>query len=225
MNSMSRHIKIAPSILSADFTQLGQEVADVQAAGGDYLHVDVMDGHFVPNITLGPLVVKAVRRVTSLPLDVHLMIDAPERYLADFCAAGADGLTVHVENCPHLHRMVHQIKELGCWAGVALNPATPVGALEEILPYVDLVLVMTVNPGFGGQSLIEGTLSKIRRVRAMLDELGSNAALEVDGGIDPETTPLVVRAGANVLVAGSAIFETSEGIADAVARIRAASLV
>jgi ribulose-phosphate 3-epimerase len=225
MNSMSRHIKIAPSILSADFTQLGQEVADVQAAGGDYLHVDVMDGHFVPNITLGPLVVKAVRRVTSLPLDVHLMIDAPERYLADFCAAGADGLTVHVENCPHLHRTVHQIKELGCWAGVALNPATPVGALEEILPYVDLVLVMTVNPGFGGQSLIEGTLSKIRRVRAMLDELGSNAALEVDGGIDPETTPLVVRAGANVLVAGSAIFETSEGIADAVARIRAASLV
>jgi len=225
MNSMSRHIKIAPSILSADFAQLGQEVADVQAAGGDYLHVDVMDGHFVPNITLGPLVVKAVRRVTSLPLDVHLMIDAPERYLADFCAAGADGLTVHVENCPHLHRTVHQIKELGCWAGVALNPATPVGALEEILPYVDLVLVMTVNPGFGGQSLIEGTLSKIRRVRAMLDELGSNAALEVDGGIDPETTPLVVRAGANVLVAGSAIFETSEGIADAVARIRAASLV
>jgi ribulose-phosphate 3-epimerase len=224
MNSMSRHIKIAPSILSADFTQLGQEVAAVQAAGGDYLHVDVMDGHFVPNITLGPLVVKAVRRVTSLPMDVHLMIDAPERYLADFCAAGADGLTVHVENCPHLHRTVHQIKELGCWAGVALNPATPVGALEEILPYIDLVLVMTVNPGFGGQSLIEGTLSKIRRVRAMLDELGSNAALEVDGGIDPGTTPLVVRAGANVLVAGSAIFETSEGIADAVARIRAASL-
>ena len=224
MNSTSRHIKIAPSILSADFAQLGQEVAAVQAAGGDYLHVDVMDGHFVPNITLGPPVVKAVRRVTSLPLDVHLMIDAPERYLADFCAAGADGLTVHVENCPHLHRTVHQIKELGCWAGVALNPATPVGALEEILPYIDLVLVMTVNPGFGGQSFIEGTLSKIRRVRAMLDELGSNAALEVDGGIGPATTPLVVRAGANVLVAGSAIFETSEGIADAVARIRAASL-
>ncbi len=222
---MSRHIKIAPSILSADFAQLGQEVAAVEAAGGDYLHVDVMDGHFVPNITLGPLVVKAVRRVTSLPLDVHLMIDAPERYLADFCAAGADGLTVHVENCPHLHRTVHQIKELGCWAGVALNPATPVGALEEILSYIDLVLVMSVNPGFGGQSFIEGTLSKIRRVRGMLDELGSKAALEVDGGIDPGTTPLVVRAGANVLVAGSAIFETSEGIADAVARIRAASLV
>jgi ribulose-phosphate 3-epimerase len=216
---------IAPSILSADFTRLGDEIKAVEDAGADWIHIDVMDGHFVPNITLGPLVVKAVRRVTSLPLDVHLMIDAPERYLADFCAAGADGLTVHVENCPHLHRTVHQIKELGCWAGVALNPATPVGALEEILPYVDLVLVMTVNPGFGGQSLIEGTLSKIRRVRAMLDELGSNAALEVDGGIDPETTPLVVRAGANVLVAGSAIFETSEGIADAVARIRAASLV
>ena len=220
MNSMSRHIKIAPSILSADFTQLGQEVAAVQAAGGDYLHVDVMDGHFVPNITLGPLVVKAVRRVTSLPMDVHLMIDAPERYLADFCAAGADGLTVHVENCPHLHRTVHQIKELGCWAGVALNPATPVGALEEILPYIDLVLVMTVNPGFGGQSLIEGTLSKIRRVRAMLDELGSNAALEVDGGIDPETAPLVVQAGANVLVSGSAIFGAEEGITEAIAALR-----
>lgn len=221
---MSRHIKIAPSILSADFAQLGQEIAAVEAAGGDFVHVDVMDGHFVPNITLGPLVVKAVRSVTSLPLDVHLMIDAPERYLADFCAAGANGLTVHVENCPHLHRTVQQIKELGCWAGVALNPSTPVGTLEEILPYVDLVLVMTVNPGFGGQSLIEGTLPKIGRVRAMLDGLGSHAALEVDGGIDSETAPMVVKAGANVLVAGSAIFGTSEGIADAVARLRAASL-
>jgi ribulose-phosphate 3-epimerase len=220
---MSRHIKIAPSILSADFTQLGREVAEVEAAGGDTIHVDVMDGHFVPNITLGPLVVKAVRGATSLPLDVHLMIEKPERYLADFCAAGADGLTVHVETCPHLHRTVQQIKELGCWAGVALNPSTPIASLEEILPYVDLVLVMTVNPGFGGQSFIEGTLSKIRRVRDRLDELGSDANLEVDGGVDAATTPRVVKAGANVLVAGSAIFGASEGIASAIARMRAAS--
>jgi ribulose-phosphate 3-epimerase len=160
-----------------------------------------------------------------LPLDVHLMIESPERYLPDFATAGANGLTVHVETCPHLHRTVHQIKELGCWAGVTLNPSTPVVALEEILPYVDLVLVMTVNPGFGGQSFIEGMLSKIQRVRAMLDQLGSHADLEVDGGIDAETTPLVVRAGANVLVAGSAIFGTERGIHSAIARIRAASQV
>lgn len=218
-------LKIAPSILSADFSRLGQEVAAAEAGGGDYIHVDVMDGHYVPNITVGPLVVRAVRRVTSLPLDVHLMIESPERYLADFADAGASGLTVHVETCPHLHRTFQQIKELGCWAGVTLNPSTPVGSLEEILPYVDLVLVMTVNPGFGGQSFIEGTLGKIRRIRAMLDEIGSHADLEVDGGIDPETTPLVVEAGANVLVAGSAIFGAAEGIGSAIARIRAASRV
>jgi ribulose-phosphate 3-epimerase len=222
---MDRLVKIAPSILSADFSRLGQEVAAAEAGGGDYIHVDVMDGHFVPNLTVGPPVVKAVRRVTSLPLDVHLMIESPERYLPDFATAGANGLTVHVETCPHLHRTVHQIKELGCWAGVTLNPSTPVVALEEILPYVDLVLVMTVNPGFGGQSFIEGMLSKIQRVRAMLDQLGSHADLEVDGGIDAETTPLVVRAGANVLVAGSAIFGTERGIHSAIARIRAASQV
>jgi ribulose-phosphate 3-epimerase len=219
---MHRSIKIAPSILSADFTRLGQEVAEAEAAGADYIHVDVMDGHFVPNITLGPLVVKAVRRATSLPLDVHLMVEAPERYLDDFCAAGASGLTVHVETCPHLHRTVQQIKELGCWAGVTLNPSTPATSLEEILPYVDLVLVMTVNPGFGGQSFIEGMLSKIRRVRAMLDGMGSEADVEVDGGIDPETAPRVIEAGANVLVAGSAIFAAG-GIANAIARLRAVS--
>jgi ribulose-phosphate 3-epimerase len=222
MSRMHRSIKIAPSILSADFTRLGQEVAEAEAAGADYIHVDVMDGHFVPNITLGPLVVKAVRRATSLPLDVHLMVEAPERYLDDFCAAGASGLTVHVETCPHLHRTVQQIKELGCWAGVTLNPSTPATSLEEILPYVDLVLVMTVNPGFGGQSFIEGMLSKIRRVRAMLDGMGSEADVEVDGGIDPETAPRVIEAGANVLVAGSAIFAAG-GIANAIARLRAAS--
>jgi ribulose-phosphate 3-epimerase len=222
MSRVNRSIKIAPSILSADFTRLGQEVAEAEAAGADYIHVDVMDGHFVPNITLGPMVVKAVRRATSLPLDVHLMVEVPDRYLADFCAAGADGLTVHVETCPHLHRTVQQIKELGCWAGVTLNPSTPVTSLEEILPYVDLVLVMTVNPGFGGQSFIEGMLTKIRRVRAMLDGIGSEADVEVDGGIDSETAPRVVEAGANVLVAGSAVFAAG-GIASAIARLRAAS--
>lgn len=215
-------VKIAPSILSADFARLGHQVSEAEAAGADYIHVDVMDGHFVPNITVGPLVVKAVRSVTALPLDVHLMIEKPDRYLEGFCAAGADILTVHVETCPHLHRTVQQIKELGCWAGVTLNPSTPVVALEEILAYVDLVLVMTVNPGYGGQSFIEGTLSKIERVRAMLDRLGSTAELEVDGGIDPRTTPSVVRAGADVLVAGSAVFSSTEGIAGAVARLRAA---
>jgi len=221
---MNSQVKIAPSILSADFARLGQEVAEAEAGGADYIHVDVMDGHFVPNITIGPLVVKAVRRATSLPLDVHLMIEAPERCLSDFCDAGANGLTVHVETCPHLHRTIQQIKDLGCRAGVTLNPSTPPSSLEEILPYVDLVLVMTVNPGFGGQSFIEGTLSKIRRVRAMLDELGSEAELEVDGGIDEETTPLVVKAGATVLVAGSAIFGAEGELADAIARIRKASL-
>ncbi|MGD2206813.1 MAG: ribulose-phosphate 3-epimerase [Anaerolineae bacterium] len=217
---MDRGFKIAPSILSADFGQLGQQVAAAEAAGADYIHVDVMDGHFVPNLTIGPVVVEAVRRATRLPLDVHLMIEAPERYLADFRAAGADNLTVHVETCPHLHRTVHQIKELGCRAGVTLNPSTPATSLEEILPYIDLVLVMMVNPGFGGQTFIEGMLSKVRRIRAMLDELGSQAELEVDGGIGPATAPLVVGAGANVLVAGSAIFATAEGIAAAISQIR-----
>jgi len=220
---MDRRIKIAPSILSADFARLGEEVAAAEAAGADYIHVDVMDGHFVPNITIGPLVVKAVRRATSLPLDVHLMIESPERYVSEFCAAGANGMTVHVETCPHLHRTVEQIKELGCWAGVTLNPSTPVTSLEEILPYVDLVLVMTVNPGFGGQSFIERMLAKIQRIRRMLDELGSQADLEVDGGIDPHTAPRVVQAGANVLVSGSAIFASPKGVARAIADLRTAS--
>jgi ribulose-phosphate 3-epimerase len=216
-------VKIAPSILSADFARLGEQVVEAEAAGADYIHVDVMDGHYVPNISMGPPVVKALRRVTGLPLDVHLMIEAPERYLADFSAAGADNITVHVETCPHLHRTVQQIRELGCRAGVVLNPSTSVTTLEEILPYVDLVLVMTVNPGFGGQAFIEGILPKIQRVRAMRDQLDSQAEIEVDGGIAVETAPLVVRAGANVLVAGSAIFDAPEGIAEAIARIRRAS--
>ena len=217
-----KRIKIAPSILSADFARLGHQVSEAEAAGADYIHVDVMDGHFVPNITVGPLIVKAVRGVTKLPLDVHLMIEKPDSYLEAFCAAGADILTVHVETCPHLHRTVQRIKELGCRAGVTLNPSTPVGDLEEILAYVDLVLVMTVNPGFGGQSFIESILSKVERVRAMLDQRNSLADLEVDGGIDPQTAPSVVGAGADVLVAGSAVFGAIEGVAEAIARLRAA---
>lgn len=218
----THQIKIAASILAADLSQLGQQVAAAEAGGADYVHVDVMDGHFVPNITAGPFIVEAVRRVTALPVDVHLMITGPERYLAGFSDAGADIMTVHVETCPHLHRTIHQIKELGCRAGVTLNPATSVVALEEILAYVDLVLVMTVNPGFGGQTFIPTIVSKIRRVRAMLDGLESKAELEVDGGITCETAPVVTQAGANVLVAGAAIFQAREGIGEAIARIRSA---
>ncbi len=212
-------VKIAPSILSADFARLGAQVAQAEAAGADYIHVDVMDGHFVPNLTIGPLVVQAVRRSTELPLDVHLMMEAPERYLEAFCRAGANILTVHVETCPHLHRTVQQIKELGCRAGVTLNPATPVASLQEIVPYVDLVLVMTVNPGFGGQEFIEGTLPKIRQMRAMLDARNPNAELEVDGGIGPDTAARVVEAGATVLVAGAAIFGQDD-VTEAIKRIR-----
>jgi ribulose-phosphate 3-epimerase len=212
-------VKIAPSILSADFARLGAQVAQAQAAGADYIHVDVMDGRFVPNLTVGPLVVQALRRVTDLPLDVHLMMEMPERYLEAFCQAGANILTVHVEACPHLHRTVQKIKELGCRAGVTLNPATPAVCLQEIVPYVDLVLVMTVNPGFGGQAFIEGTLPKIRQVRAMLDARNPAAELEVDGGIGPDTAPRVVGAGATVLVAGAAIFGQDD-VSEAIRQIR-----
>ncbi len=216
-------IKIAPSILSADFARLGEQVAEAEAAGADYIHVDVMDGHFVPNITFGPLVVAAIRPVTELPLDVHLMIEEPERYIEQFAKAGADILTVHQEACPHLHRVIEGIKRLGVRAGVSLNPATPLNTLEEILPYVDLVLLMTVNPGFGGQEFIEEMLPKIERMRRMLDERGLKCELEVDGGINTDTAPKVVAAGADVLVAGEAIFGAEEGVAEAVRRIREAS--
>jgi len=198
--------KIAASILSADFGRLAEQVAAAEAAGADYIHCDVMDGHFVPNITIGPLVVRAVRRVTSLPIDVHLMIEHPERYVPEFAKAGASNLTVHAETCPHLHRAIEQIRELDVQASVAINPATPLSVLAEILAYVDMVLLMTVNPGFGGQSFIETMYAKIRRLREMAHEQSLPLDIEVDGGINVDTSGRVVRAGANVLVAGSAIF-------------------
>lgn len=216
-------VEIAPSILSADFARLGEEVQACERAGVDRIHVDVMDGRFVPNITVGPLVVSAVRRVTSLPLDVHLMVVEPERYLEAFARAGASTLLVQVEAVPHLHRAVHRIRELGMRAGVVLNPATPLCFVEEILPEVDQVLLMTVNPGFGGQQFIAGMEDKVRRMAQWLRERGLQVDLEVDGGITAETAPRVVRAGANVLVAGSAIFGAEDGIAAAVARLRRAA--
>jgi len=216
-------VKIAPSILSADFSRLGEQVAEAEAGGADYIHVDVMDGHFVPNITVGPLVVEAVRRATALPLDVHLMIENPERYVEAFAQAGANIITVHYEACPHLHRMATAIKALGCRTGVALNPATPLLCLEEILDYVDLVLLMTVNPGFGGQEFIGSMVDKVRRLRGMLNERGLRCELEVDGGINRETAPLVVAAGADVLVAGVAVFEAGESVAEAIRKLREAA--
>ncbi len=220
---MTRPIKIAPSILAADFACLAEAVKSAEAAGADYIHVDVMDGHFVPNITIGPPVVRALRRVTHLPLDVHLMISDPARYAPAFAEAGADVLTVHVEATLHLHRVLQQIHGLGVRAGVSLNPATPAVAISEVLNDVGLILVMTVNPGFGGQPFIEHTLSKIARVREMLDSTGSEAELEVDGGIGPQTAERVVAAGATVLVAGEAIFGAQEGVAAAIAAIREAA--
>ena len=213
-------IKIVPSILSADFARLGEQVREAEAAGADGIQIDVMDGHFVPNITVGPLVVEAVRRVTRLPLEAHLMIENPDRYINDFAAAGADLIIVHQEASPHLQRIVQQVKDLGKRAGVAINPATPSVVLEEILECVDLVLVMTVNPGFGGQEFIPGTLPKIQRVRQMMAQRGLSGDVEVDGGIYTETAPLVVAAGANVLVAGKAIFGAGEGVAAAMRRLR-----
>lgn len=210
---------IAPSILAADFSRLGEQVAEAARGGADRIHVDVMDGHFVPNLSLGPAIVESLRPVTSLPLEVHLMVEEPERSLESFAAAGADSLIVHQESTPHLHRAIQQIKSLGKRAGVAINPATPAQLLDEILPDVDLVLVMTVNPGFGGQRFIAGTLPKIRQVRQMINRYQPACELEVDGGIDAETAPLVVEAGASVLVAGSAIFRAQEPIAAAMTRL------
>ena len=211
---------IVPSILSADIARLGEQVREAEAGGADRIQIDVMDGRFVPNITFGPLVVEAIRPLTSLPLEAHLMIVEPERYVEDFARAGADVIIVHQEVSPHLHRTVQQIKQLGKAAGVAINPATPAGVLEEILPDLDLVLAMTVNPGFGGQDFIPGVLTKLRRLRQMMNAQRPGCDLEVDGGIHVQTAPLVVEAGANVLVAGSAVYNNHESVADAIKRLR-----
>lgn len=199
-------VQLAPSILSADFGHLARDIAAAEAGGADLIHVDVMDGHFVPNITIGPPVVRAVKRATSLPLDVHLMISDPDRYLEAFVDAGASMLSVHVEVLPHLHRTIGAIRKLGAKAGVVLNPSTPVTTIEEVAADVDFVLVMSVNPGFGGQSFIPASLDKIRRVRALLDRAGNPAPVEVDGGVDLQTIAAVVKAGASILVAGQAVF-------------------
>lgn len=203
-------VKIAPSILSADFSKLGEEIKDVERGGADYIHVDVMDGHFVPNITIGPLIVDAIRPVTKLPLDVHLMIEDPDSYIEAFANAGADYITVHAEACRHLHRTVHFIKSFGVKAGVVLNPATPVNMIEHVIEDIDMVLLMSVNPGFGGQKFIQSVLPKIAAVKKLADAKGLNIEIEVDGGVNEETAQLCIEAGANVLVAGSAIYNQKD---------------
>lgn len=217
-------IKIAPSILSADFARLGEQVAEAANAGADYIHVDVMDGQFVPPITIGAQVVAAIRPWTGLPLDVHLMINTPEKQLEQFAKAGADIITVHIEACPDIKQVVSLIKDLGVKAGVSLNPETPASAVTKILPEIDLLLVMTVNPGYGGQPFIESTLEKIAFLRAELDKKDLSAELEVDGGINAEVAPRVVRAGARVLVAGAAVFNPRKTVAQAIGELRASLL-
>ncbi|HYO49114.1 MAG TPA: ribulose-phosphate 3-epimerase [Chloroflexia bacterium] len=218
-----KKIEIVPSILSADFARLGEQVREAEEAGADRIQVDVMDGHFVPNISVGLPVIKSMRPHTKLPIEAHLMIERPERYICDFAKAGADYIIVHVEATTHLHRTIEQIRAQEKMAGVALNPSTPLVALEEILEYVDMVIVMTVNPGFGGQEFIHSMLPKIRRLRATIEERGLAVDIEVDGGIHEETAPLVVAAGANLLVAGSAVYGTPDGVAAAIERLRAAA--
>ena len=218
----NRLIKIAPSILAADFGRLGEEVAGAQEAGADLIHIDVMDGRFVPNITMGPAVVEAVAKVASIPLDVHLMIVDPDRFLRQFAESGADSISVHIEACAHLHRTLGQIKEAGCRAGVALNPHTPASALQEILDDVDIINVMTVNPGFGGQSFIKGTTKKLRTLRAMVAD--SEIEIEVDGGINAETLPVAMAAGATIAIVGTSAFQHKNGIAGGIAELRRAAL-
>jgi ribulose-phosphate 3-epimerase len=219
---MMNQIKIAPSFLTADFSCLGDEVRAAEAAGADYIHLDVMDGHFVPPITFGSLVVAAVRKATSLPLDVHLMVERPELQLEDFANAGATILNVHVEACPHLHGVLQRVRELGCRPGVCLNPATPPVAVEEVLGDVDQVMVMGVNPGWGGQKFIPATLHKVRRVRSLLDERGLAADIEVDGGVKADNAGSCAEAGARVLVAGSAVFNDKASVAENMRALREA---
>ena len=218
---MSRSgIKIAPSILSADFSNLGEQVAEAAKGGADMVHIDVMDGQFVPAITLGPQMVDALRPWTDIPFDLHLMIAEPGRFVADFASAGADVITVHAEACTHLHRTIHQIKELGKRAGVAINPASPISTIEDLLPDLDQVVVMTVNPGFGGQSFISGMISKIAKMRSAIDTAGLKADLEVDGGINLDTAKTAAGAGASILVAGSAVYNDRTSVAEAIAQLR-----
>ena len=219
---MQDKIKLAPSIFSADFARLGEQVAEATKAGADYIHIDVMDGHFVPNITIGAPVVASLRSWTHLPLDVHLMIEQPERYISHFADSGADIITVHVEACPHLHRTIQVIKELGVKAGVALNPASSLSMVDEIMPQVDLILIMSVNPGFGGQAFIPETLEKINRLRRMLDSRKVDAELEVDGGITINNASSIVKAGGRVLVVGTSVFNAKEGMSQALQKIREA---
>ncbi len=218
---MNRRVLVSPSLLSCDFGRLAEEVRAVEAAGADWIHVDVMDGRFVPNITIGPVVVQAIKRAATRPLDVHLMIVEPEKYIEAFAKAGADILTVHVETSPHLHRTLQQIRQAGARPAVVLNPSTPVSAVEEVLGEVEMVLVMSVNPGFGGQSFIESTVEKVRRLRAMMDARGLSVDIEVDGGINAQTARRVVEAGATVLVAGSYVFGAKD-YAEAIRSLRPA---
>ncbi|MEH7435956.1 ribulose-phosphate 3-epimerase [Neobacillus drentensis] len=212
-------VKIAPSILSADFSKLGEEVLAVEKGGADYIHIDVMDGHFVPNITIGPLIVEAIRPVTKLPLDVHLMIENPDQYIEAFAKAGADYITVHVEACRHLHRTIQSIKSFGIKAGVVLNPATPVETIQHVIGDIDMVLLMSVNPGFGGQNFIPEVLPKIKKVKALAEQKGVDIEIEIDGGVNPETAKDCIEAGATVLVAGSAVYNQPD-YAKAISLIR-----
>ena len=218
---MTRPFFISPSILSADFTRLKDQIDQVEAAGGDWIHIDVMDGHFVPNLTMGPFIVEACRRITSLPLDVHLMMEHPESLLEEFAQAGANHLYVHVETCPHLHRTLQMIHALGCKAGVVLNPGTPAVSIEPVLHLADLVLVMSVNPGFSGQEFLPEVTPKITEVRQMLDRINPDALIVVDGGVTAETLPQIANAGAQVFIAASAVFKHPQGIAEGIRQLRA----
>ncbi len=217
---MERHVKLAPSILAADFSRLGEQIRAAEAGGAEYIHIDVMDGQFVPNITIGTVVVQACKRVTKLPLDVHLMIVDPERYLETFSEAGADIITIHAEATPHVHRALQIVRESGAKAGLAVNPLTPLGVFRDALPYLDLALVMSVNPGFGGQEFIEASLERLETLRALIDDTKSGCELEVDGGINRKTARFAVEAGADVLVAGSAIFSGLDSVQENLAAIR-----